>query len=87
METTKITVWDYHGARNGAAPWHYQKGTDAFKFEVDAYCVGGKAGVRAFWKEGDIMYEAHGDDGYWYLVGVISVYWVPGMIESMTEVL
>ena len=75
-EQKLITVYDYHGAMNGCAPWHYKPGNHVDKYEVNAWCVQGEEGFRAFFFIGEMLCEAHGDDGHWWLIGVMNKHWL-----------
>ena len=89
MNKQKMTVYDYCGQRNGVSPHQAQRIGDHYEvkeFHPEAYVVGGEDGVRAYWIEGDIMYEAHGDDGHWWLVSTIHKFWVGGMMEALAEI-
>ena len=87
MRKCKITVYDYSDARHNASARHYDKGSppEVVEFNVEAYCVGGDEGVRAYWVQDKRLYIAHGDDGHWWLDSVIAVHWAPEMIEAMKE--
>jgi hypothetical protein len=87
MRKCKITVYDYSDARHNASATHYDKNNppEVVEFNVEAWCVGGDEGVQAYWVQNEQLYIADGDDGHWWLNGVISVYWVPGMIKAMEE--
>ncbi len=81
MEKHSITVYDYSGATYSSAPWHAASHLerDPVKYEVDAWCLGGPEGVRAFFFIDDSLYEAHGDDGHWWLIGRMSKAWLAGL--------
>jgi len=87
MRKCKITVYDYSDARHNASARHYDKNhpPEVVEFNVEAWCVGGDEGVKAYWVQDDRLYTAHGDDGHWWLNSVTSVNWAPGMIEAMQE--
>ena len=88
MEKVKITVYDHHDAIHGSAPWHYDKDKEPVKYEVDAWCVGGETGFRAFFYIDDLFCEAHGDDGFWHLIGRMDKHWVKefkSVVNSIKE--
>lgn len=87
MRKCKITVYDYSDARHGSSARQYNKDNppEVVEFNVEACCVGGEEGVRAYWVQDDRLYTAHGDDGHWWLTGVIALHWAPEMIEAMDE--
>jgi len=86
IEQNKIVVWDYHDAIHGSAPWHYRNDFIPVKYEVDAWCLGGKDGIHAFFFINDLLCEARGDDGHWYLLGRMSADWLPKLKEVITSV-
>jgi hypothetical protein len=69
MKKEKITVWDYFGG--GILQ-------DPVKYEVDAWCLQGKTGFRAFFflHDNDFLYEAEGDDGHWWIVRRMHKHWI-----------
>ena len=81
MRKCRITVYDYSDK-------HYNKDNplEVKRFDVEAFCVGGDEGVRAYFYQGDLLYEADGDDGHWWLGGVISCGWIKEMIEALRAV-
>lgn len=85
MRKCTIRVYDYSNARKGASAVHYDKDNPPpiKYFDVEAYCVGGAEGVHAYFYKGDTLYEAHGDDGHWWLVGVIHLDWLKEMIDAL----
>ena len=89
MRKCKITVYDYSDARHNASARHYNKNRppEVVEFNVEAYCVGGDTGVRAYWVQDKRLYMAHGDDGHWWLTSVIAVHWAAEMIEALEGVI
>ena len=85
MRKCKITVFDYSDATHNASATHYNKDDppEIIEYNVEAYCVGGDEGVRAYWVQNRCMYTAHGDDGHWWLTSVIALGWVEEMIEAL----
>ena len=85
MRKCQITVFDYSDARHNASATHYDKDNppDVVEYNVEAYCVGGDTGVRAYWIQDKRMYTAHGDDGFWSLTNVISIGWIQDMADAM----
>ena len=84
---TQITVYDYIDARHGGST--SQDNTKALQeppvvYEVDAVCVGGEDGIRAYWVTDNFMYEAYGDDGHWWLVSVTHVDWLHEITACLT---
>lgn len=56
--------------------------------KVMAFCVGGNEGVKAYFQHPENinwMVMADGDDGHWWVSGVISKYWVKGMIVALQK--
>jgi len=87
MRKCKITVFDYADARHGSAACHYNflHPPKVKTYEVEAWCVGGDTGVRAYWVQEERLFVAHGDDGHWWLDSVIGANWVSEMLEAMEE--
>lgn len=85
MRKCKITVYDYSDARHNASATHYDKNNppDVAEFNVEAWCVGGDEGVRAYWVQDDLLYCADGDDGHWWLTSVIHVHWAVEMCVAI----
>ncbi len=73
MKPHKIIVYNYYN--------HNEPGV---KYEVNAYCVGGKDGVRAYFLMGKYMYEAHGDNGHWWIVGKIDKSWIEKIMNTIS---
>ena len=82
----KITVWDYHDAMHGSAPWHYDPERKPDKYEVDAWCVQGSDGFFAYFYIGDKFCMASGDDGHWWLLYTCHAHWVHEFKEAMESV-
>ena len=70
MEKEPIVVYDY------GTVLHPKK--EPVKLEVEAWCLKGTEGFRAYFflPNSDLLYEAHGDDGHWWLVGCMNKYWL-----------
>jgi len=87
MRKCNITVYDYYDARHNSSPSHYDKENppEVIRYDVDAYCVQGDEGFRAFWIQDDQLYTAHGDDGHWWLNSVMAAHWAPEMAEALLE--
>jgi len=88
MKKHRITVYDYQDATHNASVWQYDSNNppETIKYEVDAWCVGGKYGIKAFFIRDGLCYEAAGDDGHWWLVVVFSAEWLEEMIKVLTKV-
>ena len=80
-----ITVYDYTGARFGtsAGQQEYYLDKPPKIYKVDASTVGD---FRAHWIDGDTLYTAHGDNGYWWLNSTCNARWLPKMIVALKEV-
>ena len=52
-------------------------------FEVEAFCVGGKEGVRAYFFHEGSFCVANGDDGSWWLMSRMHPNWVPECLAAM----
>jgi len=87
MTKHRIKVYDYHDAWHGSSPTHYDKDDppEVREMEVDAYCAGGREGVRAYFIYENSFCVAHGDDGHWWLVGGMSPKWIDECIQAMME--
>ena len=83
----KIRVYDYNDAVHGSMPWHgtYSKDAEPEVYDVEAWCVGGPEGIRAFFLMDDIMYCASGDDGHWWLVERMHKDWIPKIKDTIDE--
>ena len=88
MNTHRIKVYDYDGSRFGSMPWHKQMYLDKepHAFEVDAWCLGGEEGFRAWFIVDGTLYEAHGDDGHWWLVSTMSTHWIAKLKETVASI-
>lgn len=82
----KITVYDYYDAIHGSCPWHNNELENPVKYEVEAWCVQGETGFRAFFYIDDKFCEAHGDDGSWWLVSTMNKYWVKEFKEVVNSI-
>ncbi len=82
----QIRVFDYTNARKGGSlsQYDYNNPPDVEQYDVLAYCVGGEDGIRAYFVLEDTLYEAHGDDGHWWLVGVCDIQWLTSIIAELT---
>ena len=89
METNRITVYDYSGARFGASNWQIAKylKQEPVKYDVDAYCVGGDEGIQAYWVQDNTLYIANGDDGHWWLIGIVGTSWTLETIAALNSTL
>ena len=66
--------------------WGHNEKFPRGRTKVMAYCVGGNEGVKAYFNHPenyDWICIADGDDGSWWLTGVIAKYWLKGMIVAM----
>jgi len=86
IEKIKITVWDHHDAIHGSAPWHYRDDHSPVKYEVEAWCLQGETGFLAYFYIDDMLCTAHGDDGYWHLIGCMNKYWLKEMKEVVNSI-
>lgn len=75
MRFCKITVWDHRWAETKSPK----------KYVVKAFCLQGETGFRAWFlhpKNKNIVMEAHGDDGFWRVVGEFSKGWLKEYAET-----
>lgn len=75
MEKIRITVWDY---RYDSKP--------PKRYEVDAWCFPGEYGFRAFFYHGDLLFEAAGDDGHWFIIHTMHKDWVNQFKEFVSQI-
>ena len=92
MRKCKITVFDYTDATHNSPIALYDKEDppNVVEYIVNAWCVGGETGVRAYFTLGSkpgLLFTAHGDDGHWWLDNVIAIRWLPEMMEAMTAII
>jgi hypothetical protein len=80
LEKIQITVWDYENKIEHRWP------KEPVKLEVDAWCVQGVDGFRAWFWHGDLLVEAHGDDGHWWVVGCLNKYWLKEFQEVVAAI-
>jgi hypothetical protein len=81
----KITVYDYTDAiHGGIAPVKHKQYVK--KYEVEAWCLQGQTGFVAYFYMGDTLYEAHGDDGHWRLVGRMHKHWLKELKETVNSI-
>jgi hypothetical protein len=80
-----ITIYDYNDARHGTAPRPSGARRGVKKYVVEAFCVNGPEGVRAYFMEEDIVCVAAGDDGHWWLLETYHEHWLPFIIEALSQ--
>jgi hypothetical protein len=84
-EKQKITVYDYTDAiHGGQIPVTEQE--DVKKYEVEAWCLQGETGFRAYFYIDDMLCEAHGDDGHWWLIGRMHKHWLAEFKETVNSI-
>ena len=81
----KITVYDYTDAIHGGRT-QVTRQKDVGRYEVEAWCVQGQTGFRAYFYIGDTLCEAHGDDGHWWLVGRMDKHWLSELKETINSI-
>lgn len=74
MRKCKITVWDHEDNVHGHG--HTPKDHKPAKYEVEAWCVNGDEGIKAFFFLDDTICMADGDDGHWWLVDRFHMHWI-----------
>lgn len=82
MRKCKITVYDYKN--NMHLPLN--KSTKPVRYDVEAWCVGGDEGIRAFFLINDMFCTANGDDGHWWLTDVCNKAWLKEIKEAINMV-
>ena len=85
----RIIVTDYSDVKHGSPPWCYDPGNppNIVEYKVDALCIGGPDGVRAYFMLDGMFCTAHGDDGHWWLASMLSVGYLPETIKSLEALL
>lgn len=87
MRKCNITVYDYHDAFHGRQ--RYLPPSENFKpvkYEVEAWCVGGDTGIRAFFFIDNMFCTADGDDGHWWLVSACHNAWLKEIKEAINAI-
>ena len=85
MRQCQITVWDYYDVQHGGSPYQREV-LEPVRYDVEAWCLQGETGFRAFFIINETLYEAHGDDGHWWLVGRMNVHWLKEYKETLDAV-
>ena len=84
MEKCKIIVWDY---RNNMHGWPVSlpppENFEPVEYEVEAWCVGGSEGIKAFFFIDNMICMADGDDGHWWLVDRFHMHWIHEIEEAV----
>jgi hypothetical protein len=85
MRKCSITVYDYDDALHGR---NFSKSLleNPSKYEVEAWCVGGDEGIKAFFFVDDKLCMADGDDGHWWLVDVCHKGWLKEIREAINAI-
>jgi hypothetical protein len=85
MRKCEITVYDYNDAIHGRT-FGRPSLENPVKYEVEAWCVGGDEGMKAFFFVGDMLCMADGDDGHWWLVDTCHKHWLKEIKEAINAV-
>ena len=80
MRKCAITVWDYEDNIHGG---HASKDYKPVKYEVEAWCVGGDEGVKAYFFVDNRICVANGDDRGWWLVDRFHMHWIHEIEEAV----
>ena len=72
MKKCNIIVYDYKNNPHKIS-----------KYEVEAWCVGGEYGILAYFIKDHRIYEAHGDDGHWWLSGGFDLSWLLEIVKVL----
>ncbi len=80
MRKCNITVYDY---QKHMPEWEKLQ---PIKHEVEAWCVGGDEGIRAFFFIDNMFCTAGGDDGHWWLVDICDKAWLKEIKEAINAV-
>jgi hypothetical protein len=81
-----ITVFDYDDVlKSGTAvPESSEHTALPGKLEVhEAFCVGGETGILAYFRYGNMVVTAVGDDGHWKVAHVMHMAWFPETVKAM----
>lgn len=81
----KITVWDYDDSAHGSTPCRKELAKPV-RYDVEAWCVQGETGFLAFFIKDDMLYEAHGDDGHWWLIGRFHIHWLDEIKKVVSSI-
>ena len=84
----KITVYDYFSGGSILHP--LDKGEKSKHYFIIAWCVGGKDGIFAVFKDPrypsqDITAYAQGDDGHWWFAGRHDRSWTAEIAEAFNR--
>jgi hypothetical protein len=79
INKTKITVYDY------GTFTHHRTEPIVYK-DVDAWCLQGETGFLAFFIIDDTLFEAHGDDGHWWVAGRMHTHWIDELKEVVMSI-
>jgi len=85
MRKCKITVWDYQDNMHAGSN-HVPENFEPVKYEVEAWCVGGDLGIKAFFFIDNRICMADGDDGAWWLVDAFHMHWIHEIEETIHAV-
>ena len=84
MRKCKIKIYDYKNVMRLSLPAGTKpEEIPPVKYNVDAWCVGGDEGIRAFFFLNDKFCTANGDDGHWWLVNTCHKNWFVEIKEAM----
>lgn len=83
MRKCNITVYDYNDAIHGR-PFKWSE--NPVKYEVEAWCVGGSEGIKAFFFIDNMLCMADGDDGSWWLVDSCHKDWLREIKEVINAI-
>jgi hypothetical protein len=87
MRSCKITVWDYedklHGITFPANNRKQIKPGYPIGYEVEAWCVGGDEGIKAFFFIDNMFCMANGDDGHWWFVDRCHENWLEEIKDAI----
>lgn len=88
MRKCKITVYDYYNRMHGGTNRCVCETENhvPIKYEVEAWCVQGNTGFKAYFYIGDLFCEANVDDGHWWLMSVCDKHWVKEIKEAINAV-
>jgi hypothetical protein len=83
IKKTSIVVWDYSYSCQFCGTFDEYKPPK--KLEVDAICVGGEFGIMAYFFLDNMLYEAHGDDGHWWVSWKCHKDWLGKIKEAVSS--
>jgi len=86
MRKCNITVYDWDHKLPGVGNFKGHPKNPSTKYEVEAWCVGGEDGIKAFFFLDNMLCMADGDDGDWWLVDSCHKDWLKEIKEAINAI-